>query len=656
MISIYQASLIVMAVPALCAMVVGIGSGVVGRKAAHSITIAGVAIAFILSIWVLQKMLSGQAPVDTMIYTWASGGHLFPYTFQFGMLIDPLSAVMMVVVTFVSLLVHFYSIGYMHDDPGYQRFFSYISLFTSSMLVLVLGNNFLQLFLGWEAVGLASYLLIGFWFTKESALQGSLKAFLVNRVGDFGFLLGIALLMAYTGTLHYADIFSQMPKLTQIEIPIFGYSCSLITTVALLLFVGAMGKSAQVPLHVWLPESMEGPTPISALIHAATMVTAGVFMVSRMSPLYEFSETALSVIMIIGASGALWLGLIALVVTDIKRVVAYSTLSQLGYMMVAAGASAYSVAMFHLLTHACFKALLFLGAGSVIIAMHHEQDMRRMGGLARYMPITYATVLIGSLALCAIPPLSGFYSKDFVIEAVSLSQLSGAGYAYWCVALGAFVTACYTFRAFFMTFHGEPRMDAETKSHLKESPWVVWLPLVILAIPSVLLGLWMVTPILFAKPALLGNAIFVLPEHDVMAELSHHYHGAWSAVLHGMTALPFWLTLLGIATATWAYVLQPSLPEKMAGRFQIIYQILIHKYGFDAFNDRVFVQGTHSLGKWLSRVTDNALIDAALVDGTGKTVYGVSSVVRRLQSGYLFHYISFMVAGVFILLIWLLIG
>lgn len=491
---------------------------------------------------------------------------------------------MLVIVNFVSLLVHVYSIGYMADDDGYQRFFSYISLFTFMMLMLVSANNFLQLFFGWEGVGLVSYLLIGFWYQKESAIEGSLKAFLVNRVGDFGFVLGIGLIFAYSGSLDYEKVFTSANYLASQNIELFsGYSWSLITVICLLLFVGAMGKSAQVPLHVWLPESMEGPTPISALIHAATMVTAGVFMIARISPLIELSTAALSTVLVIGATGALFTGILALVMNDIKRVVAYSTLSQLGYMMVAMGASAYSAGMFHLLTHACFKALLFLGAGSVIIGMHHEQDMRKMGGLWNKMPITYVTYVIGSLALCAFPPFAGFYSKDTIIEAAQLSQIPGSSYAYFCVTAGAMVTALYTFRSLFMTFHGKPRMDEHTLSHLHESPWVVWLPLVLLAIPSIILGYVLYMPILFDTPSLLGSSIFVLPEHNVLAELAHEVSSPFASAVHAIYSLPFWITVLGAVIAWICYIAVPSIPGYLARYFSIIYSILLNKYGFDRF-------------------------------------------------------------------------
>ncbi len=656
--SILQCCLIIVLAPLAGSLVAGFFRNQIGRAGAHSVTIAGVGLSFLLSVYVATAILTGASPViNTNLYTWASGGDLFPYAFYIGFLIDSLTVVMMVTVTFVSLLVHIYSVGYMADDDGYQRFFSYISLFTFMMLMLITGNNFLQLFFGWEGVGLVSYLLIGFWYHKESALQGSLKAFLVNRVGDFGFVLGIAMVLAYAGSLDYETVFKNVSSLTNENIELFhGHSWSVITVTCILLFVGAMGKSAQVPLHVWLPESMEGPTPISALIHAATMVTAGVFMVARISPLFEFSTTALSFVLVIGATGALFTGILALVMNDIKRVVAYSTLSQLGYMMVAMGASAYSAGMFHLLTHACFKALLFLAAGSVIIGLHHEQDMRKMGGLWRKMPITYVTFLIGSLALSAIPPFAGFFSKDTIIEAAQLSQIPGSGYAYFCVTLGAMVTALYTFRAFFMTFHGKPRMDEHQFSHVHESPWVVWLPLVLLAIPSVILGYILYMPMLFDKPTLLGQALFVLPEHNVLAELAHEVVSPWQSMLHSVGSPVLWLTLSGILIAWVCYIAVPTIPAMLAKGFSWVYRILVNKYGFDSFYDRVFVNGSKSLGRFFYRVGDQKLIDGLMVNGTAHTVRWFAVKGRGFQNGYLYHYISVMVFGLFGFLCWLLLG
>lgn len=656
--SMVQLSLLIVLSPLVGAIITGLFRHQVGRVGAHCITIAGVALSFCLSLYVATQVFSqGALPIDAILYNWASGGDFFSYSFNIGFLIDPLTTVMLIVVTFVSLLVHIYSIGYMADDDGYQRFFSYISLFTFMMLMLVTSNNLLQLFFGWEGVGLVSYLLIGFWYERESALEGSLKAFLVNRVGDFGFILGIGLLLAYAGSIDYANIFSSATLLSHESISLFtGHQWPVLNVICILLFIGAMGKSAQVPLHVWLPESMEGPTPISALIHAATMVTAGVFMVARMSPLFELSPVALSTILVIGATGALFTGILALVMNDIKRVVAYSTLSQLGYMMVAMGASAYSAGMFHLLTHACFKALLFLGAGSVIIGMHHEQDMRKMGGLWRKMPITYITYVIGSLALCAIPPFAGFFSKDTIIEAAGLSTLPGANYAHICVMLGAMVTALYTFRSLFMTFHGKPRMDEHTWSHAHESPWVVTLPLIILAIPSVLLGYYLYTPMVLSEPGLLAGAITVLPSHDVLHHIREELHSPLQALQAAPMSPAFWLTLLGILFAWLCYIVFPTIPAFVAKRFSWIYNILLDKYGFDAFNQRVFVSGSKLMGRIFYRVGDQQFIDGLLVNGSGRCVRWFANKGRLLQSGYLYHYATVMVLGIFVLLSWLILA
>ncbi|HEE0274442.1 TPA: NADH-quinone oxidoreductase subunit L [Legionella pneumophila] len=654
--SIQQVCLVIVLTPLVGSAIAGFFRNQIGRVGAHTVTILGVAISLACSIFLAWGLFSGSIPnTNSLVYHWASGGALIPYEFNIGFLIDPLSVVMLVIVNFVSLLVHVYSIGYMADDDGYQRFFSYISLFTFMMLMLVSANNFLQLFFGWEGVGLVSYLLIGFWYQKESAIEGSLKAFLVNRVGDFGFVLGIGLIFAYSGSLDYEKVFTSANYLASQNIELFsGYSWSLITVICLLLFVGAMGKSAQVPLHVWLPESMEGPTPISALIHAATMVTAGVFMIARISPLIELSTAALSTVLVIGATGALFTGILALVMNDIKRVVAYSTLSQLGYMMVAMGASAYSAGMFHLLTHACFKALLFLGAGSVIIGMHHEQDMRKMGGLWNKMPITYVTYVIGSLALCAFPPFAGFYSKDTIIEAAQLSQIPGSSYAYFCVAAGAMVTALYTFRSLFMTFHGKPRMDEHTLSHLHESPWVVWLPLVLLAIPSIILGYVLYMPILFDTPSLLGSSIFVLPEHNVLAELAHEVSSPFASAVHAIYSLPFWITVLGAVIAWICYIAVPSIPGYLARYFSIIYSILLNKYGFDRFNELFFVKGARGLGIAFYKIGDQKLIDGAVVNGSGRLVRWFSGKGRKIQSGYIYHYATVMVFGLLAFLCWLI--
>ncbi len=633
--------------PLIGAVIAGLFGRQIGRAGAHWVAIIGVSISTLLSAIVFKQVVMDGGPVfDGTVYTWGKVGEL---ELVIGFLIDRLSATMMVVVSFVSLMVHIYTIGYMHDDPGYQRFFSYISLFTFSMLMLVMSNNFLQLFFGWEAVGVVSYLLIGFWYTRESAIYANLKAFLVNRVGDFGFLLGIAAVLLYFGTLDYSEVFGAAPMLTDQTMNIwFDADWSVLTVICILLFVGAMGKSAQFPLHVWLPDSMEGPTPISALIHAATMVTAGIFMVARMSPLFEFSETARSVVLVIGAVTAFFMGLLGLVQNDIKRVVAYSTLSQLGYMTVALGASAYAAAIFHLGTHAFFKALLFLAAGSVIIALHHQQDMRKMGGLRKYMPITWITCLVGSIALIGFPGFSGFYSKDAIIEAVHASEIPGSGFAYVCVLTGVFVTALYSFRLYFMVFHGKERMDEETRSHLHETSSVVTVPLILLAIPSVVIGWFYVGPMLFGDH--FGDSIFVLPENDVLGELGKSYHGVIGFTLHGILAWPFWLAMAGVATAWFLYMARPELPARIAKRFALAYEVLTRKYGFDEFNQIFFAGGARSIGGLLWRIGDASLIDGIMVNGTARLIGWSSSVIRHVQSGYLFHYAFAMIIGLLVLI------
>jgi NADH-quinone oxidoreductase subunit L len=673
--------------PLVASILAGLAGRAIGRTGAHSITILGVAVSLGFSLFVLKQLLDGAAVYNESVYTWLVSDGI---RMEVGFLIDRLSALMMVVVTFVSLCVHVYTIGYMHEDPGYQRFFSYISLFTFSMLMLVMANNFLQLFFGWEAVGLVSYLLIGFWYTRPSAIFANMKAFLVNRVGDFGFVLGIAGVVYYTGSLDYQTVFGLGEAIASNTMQIIpGAQWQAITVVCICLFIGAMGKSAQVPLHVWLPDSMEGPTPISALIHAATMVTAGIFMVARMSPLFELSETALSTVLIIGATTAFFMGLLGLVNNDIKRVVAYSTLSQLGYMTVALGVSAYAGAIFHLMTHAFFKALLFLAAGSVIIAMHHEQDMRKMGGLRKYLPITYWTSLIGTLALVAFPGTSGFYSKDALIEAVHESHIPGASYAYWCVLLGVFVTSFYSFRLLFMTFHGPERFGqahghSESEStHLKtdtdaghepdtshdhghgdhaahdehghsgpphESPWVVTLPLVLLAIPSLFIGAFTITPVLFGD--YFGGAIFVEEAHNVLGELAHEFHGPLNFLVHAFLGVPFYLAALGFVSAWFLYIKRPDLPAVIADKLSPIYRLLVNKFYFDEIYQAVFAAGGRNLGNALWRVGDVALIDGGFVNGSAKVVGWMSGVLRRLQSGYLYHYAFAMIIGLSALLAW----
>jgi NADH-quinone oxidoreductase subunit L len=642
--------LIIALAPLVGSIIAGLFGSRIGRAGAHTVTILGVAIACALSFFVFKHhVLDGGAEFNQSVYTWLISDGI---TFEVGFLIDNLTAMMMVVVTFVSLMVHIYTIGYMKDDPGYQRFFSYISLFTFSMLMLVMANNFMQLFFGWEAVGLVSYLLIGFWYKRETAIYANLKAFLVNRVGDFGFLLGIALILVFYNSLDYQDVFNATPAMKDMTIQILpGVEWSVITVIALLLFVGAMGKSAQVPLHVWLPDSMEGPTPISALIHAATMVTAGVFMVARMSPMYEWSEVALSFIMIIGATTALTMGLLGLVQNDIKRVIAYSTLSQLGYMVVALGASAYAAGMFHLMTHAFFKALLFLAAGSVIIAMHHEQDIRKMGGLKKYMPITYWTALIGSLALIGFPGLSGFYSKDAIIEAVGMSELTGSSYAYFAVLAGVFITALYSFRMFFLVFHGKERMDEHTRSHLKESPKVVTIPLILLAIPSVAIGALTIGPMLFGD--MFKGSITVFAQHDVLAKLGEAYTGAVGFVLHGLVTPAFWLSMAGLGTAWYVYMIKPEIAANMKARFPGVHRMLDDAYGCDDFNDKVFASGSRKLGMFLWKEADTKLIDGLMVNGSAKAVAWSAMVTRQVQTGYLYHYAFAMIIGLSLLLTWI---
>lgn len=631
--------------PLLGSILAGFFGKQIGRTWSHRVTIAGVAISFLLSLWVFKLVVADGAYFNETVYQWLRAGSL---TLEIGFMVDALTAVMMTVVTFVSLMVHIYTIGYMQDDDGYCRFFSYISLFTFSMLMLVMANNFLQLFFGWEAVGLVSYLLIGFWFKKPTAIYANLKAFLVNRVGDFGFLLGIAAVLMYAGSLDYIQVFTQAPTMAEKSIAIFGDTqWSVMTVTCILLFIGAMGKSAQVPLHVWLPDSMEGPTPISALIHAATMVTAGIFMVARMSPLFELSETALSFVLIIGAITALFMGLLGLVQNDIKRVVAYSTLSQLGYMTVALGVSAYAAGVFHLLTHAFFKALLFLAAGSVIMALHHEQDMRRMGGLKKYMPITYWTSLVGSLALIGFPGFSGFFSKDAIIEAVHASEIAGSDFAYFAVLVGVFITALYSFRLFFLVFHGKERFDTHGGHLPHESPRVVTIPLILLAIPSVFAG-YFIGDVVFGR--FFGNAIFVAGPHDVLGQLGSHYHGVWAFLLHGLQAWPFWLAISGVAMAWYLYIHRPDVPGMLQQRLQGVHRLLMNKYGFDDFNDKVFAAGSRGLGGMLWRIGDRFLIDGAMVNGTAKTVGWVAKLVRHVQSGYLYHYAFAMILGVWLLL------
>ena len=658
---------------ALAAGILGtsFGGNWIGRRLSHTLTILGVLLAFVISAMTLKSVAIDGARFNETLYTWMVVGGL---KMEVGFLVDGLTAMMMCVVTFVSLMVHIYTIGYMEEDEGYNRFFAYISLFTFSMLMLVMSNNMLQLFFGWEAVGLVSYLLIGFWFNKPSAIFANMKAFLVNRVGDFGFILGIGLIAAYAGTLNYGEAFAKADQLAALTLP--GTGWMLVTVICICLFIGAMGKSAQFPLHVWLPDSMEGPTPISALIHAATMVTAGIFMVARMSPLFELSDTALSFVMVIGAITALFMGFLGIIQNDIKRVVAYSTLSQLGYMTVALGASAYSVAVFHLMTHAFFKALLFLAAGSVIIGMHHNQDIRWMGGVRKYMPVTWITALLGSLALIGTPLFSGFYSKDSIIEVVHASQLVGAGFAHFAVLAGVFVTAFYSFRMYFLVFHGKERYDQNPDVHHDahhdahddhahgrngdghsphESPWVVTAPLILLAIPSVVIGFMTIQPMLFGE--FFKGAIFVnLERHPAMEELARSFHGPAQMAWHGLMTAPFWLALSGVVLAWYMYLVNPALPAAIKRMFLPVYTLLENKYYLDWFNENVLARGTRALGTGLWKGGDQALIDGAVVNGSWKLVGWVSGMVRRLQSGYIYHYAFGMIIGVFVLMtyfVWL---
>ena len=661
--------------PLIAAALAGLGGRLIGRAGAHTVTCLAVAASCVLSLLVLRQVYGDGAPVyDGRVYTWlvSDGMHM-----EVGFLIDRLSALMMAVVTFVSLCVHVYTIGYMSDDEGYTRFFSYISLFTFSMLMLVMANNFMQLFFGWEAVGMVSYLLIGFWYTRPTAIFASLKAFIVNRIGDFGFVLGIAGIAYFTQSLSYREAFAAAPQIAHQLLPMTANSgVPALTLICVCLFIGAMGKSAQVPLHVWLPDSMEGPTPISALIHAATMVTAGIFMVARMSPLFEYSEGALSFVLVIGATTAFFMGLLGVVNNDIKRVIAYSTLSQLGYMTVALGVSAYGAGIFHLMTHAFFKALLFLAAGSVIIALHHEQDMRRMGGLAKYMPITAVTCWIGALALVGTPFFSGFYSKDAIIEAVAESHRWGAGYAYWCVLCGVFVTALYTFRLLFLTFHGPERFRAEhaapsgasgpegavqADDHAghghgetpHESPAVVTVPLIALAIPSLVIGALTVAPVLFG--GYFARSIFVLPDNDVTAKVGADFAGPVSFALHGLISPPFLLALAGAVTA-WAFFLKrPQWADAAAARWRWLYTTLTQKYYFDWFNENVLVPLARLIGTGLWKGGDQALIDGVMVNGTARELGWLGGLLRRAQSGYLYSYAFWMMIGLALLLGWFLV-
>ncbi|MGC4366006.1 NADH-quinone oxidoreductase subunit L [Hydrogenophaga sp. R2] len=639
------------------------GGNVIGRRASHSATILGVLVAFVLSAMTLADVMNG-ARFNATIYEWMVVGGL---KMEIGFLVDGLTAMMMVVVTFVSLMVHIYTMGYMEEDAGYNRFFAYISLFTFSMLMLVMSNNLLQLFFGWEAVGLVSYLLIGFWYNKPTAIFANMKAFLVNRVGDFGFILGIGLIVAYTGTLNYGEVFAKADQLAGVVFP--GTGWLLVTVICICLFIGAMGKSAQFPLHVWLPDSMEGPTPISALIHAATMVTAGIFMVARMSPIFEMSDAALNFILVIGAITALFMGFLGIIQNDIKRVVAYSTLSQLGYMTVALGASAYSVAVFHLMTHAFFKALLFLAAGSVIMGMHHNQDIRWMGAVRKYMPITWITSLLGTLALIGTPLFSGFYSKDSIIEAVHFSNLPAAGFAHFAVLAGVFVTSFYSFRLYFLVFHGQERYDQNPDAHHDdhhdahddhghhgdgkphESPWVVTLPLVLLAIPSVLIGYFTIEPLVFGK--FFEDAIYVNSQaHPALVKFAEIFHGPMAMALHALSTPPLYLALAGAVTAWYMYLINPAVPAAIARALKPLITVMENKYYLDWFNENVLAKGARGLGIGLWKGGDRGVIEGGVVNASWKLIGLISSVVRRAQTGFLYHYAFMMLVGVLLLMTW----
>ncbi len=652
--TLFALTFITVFAPLLGSLIAGVGGKYVGKRASHWVTILLMFASFGCAIAIFELVAVDGGNLYANLYSWGVSGR---FNFNVGFMVDNLTAVMMVLVTFVSTVVHVYSVGYMDGDPGDQRFFSYVSLFTFAMLLLVTANNFFQLFVGWEGVGLVSYLLIGFWFTKESAATGSFKAFIVNRVGDFGFILGIAAVLDYAGSLDYHAVFAQANSMASQTMSIFPHThWSVITIVCVLLFIGAMGKSAQMPLHVWLPESMEGPTPISALIHAATMVTAGVFMVARMSPLFEFSQPALSFVLVIGATGALFTGILAFVEFDIKRVIAYSTMSQLGYMMAADGASAYPAGIFHLVTHGCFKALLFLSAGSVIIAMHHEQDLRKMGNLKKYLPMTCICFLIGALALSAIPPFAGYYSKDSIIEAVHLSTIPGSTYAYWCLVLGAFVTGYYIFRAYFMAFHTKERMDDALKAKLKETPWTMRSAMIALAIPATILGFLVINWFLYASPSLLGSSVTILHKYNVLAQLKKSFHGAWPMFLHCYKTLPFWFAVGGVFFAWFNVIVAPQVPAFLRRYLPFLHRFLVDQYYFDIFNDWVFAKGTKKLSSFLYNYADLKLIDHYMVDGTGRNISRISRALRRMQTGYLYHYAFAMIIGLLVFLYWLILG
>lgn len=644
------------ALPLIAALAAGLFGWALKDTLSHWVTCVAVIVAAGLSIDVFMQVLDGASFYGNF-WTWMiSDKFIVPV----GMMIDPLTAIMMVTVTVVSACVHIYTIGYMHGDPGYSRFFAYISAFTFSMLVLVMGNNFFTLFFGWEAVGLFSYLLIGFWFKRESANYAALKAFIVNRIGDFGFAVGILAVWYYFGTIDYREVFAAVSTIVAEGhvLNFLGWEMDAITFICLALFVGAMGKSGQVPLHVWLPDSMEGPTPISALIHAATMVTAGVFMVARLSPMFEFSETALAAVILVGALTAWMCATIGLVQNDIKRVIAYSTCSQLGYMFVACGVSAYSAGIFHLMTHAYFKSLLFLAAGSVIHAVLAQQDIRKMGQLRKYMPITYITMLIAALALSGMPPFAGFWSKDLIIEATMVREMGWVSeVAYYALLSGVFMTAFYTFRMFFLTFHNTDRVPAETKAHLHESPKVITVPLLILAIGAFGAGLWGYYGLDIANPEVMngffGSSLFVMEAHNPLIRLEELEHAGHLSLLSEY--MPLILAILGIATAWFMYFKESTLPARLVAAFPRLHAFLLNKWYWDELYEKIFIRPAQCLGMLLWQKGDLAMIDKGVIHGgIVDSVLAGAAKLRRMQTGMVYHYAYGMVIGLFGLLTWLM--
>jgi NADH-quinone oxidoreductase subunit L len=635
--------------PLIGAILAGLFADRVGNVGAHTLTIAGISMSFICTLIIMHSYFIMDAKVmDLTFFYWIKTDTT---VFKMGVWLDKLTVIMMFIVTSVSLLVHIYSVGYMEGDAGYQRFFSYVSFFTFAMLSLVMANNFVQIFFGWEGVGLVSYLLIGFWHHKDSAAVGSFKAFIVNRVGDFGLLLGIALVLKVTGSLNFIDLFKNVDSFTSgnVILPWLG-KISYAELTAGLFFIGAMGKSAQMPLHVWLPESMEGPTPISALIHAATMVTAGVYLLARLSPLFELAPTVLTIVLIVGSSGALMLGLVGLVQNDIKRIIAYSTLSQLGYMMAACGVSAYHFAIYHLFTHAFFKALLFLAAGSVIIACRHEQDIRKMGGLIYRLPITGCTFLLGSLSLSAFPFFAGFYSKDAIIEAVSLSAKMGSTYATVCLTLGAFVTAAYSFRVFFLVFLAP---SAGHYDDVEEPSPSMWVPLILLAIPSVCIA-WGTSSALLDIHWYSG-AIQIMPKYEVLFKpLSEHYTHPFIIAFLAWQHFPFWLVLAGISITYYLSIVNKSAGDKLKKLASPLVYVLEQKWFFDRFNEAVIVPGVRWCSQMFNKWGDQKIIDSLIVHGSGRLVTSISESCKILQTGKVYHYVYVMMVFAFVWVISLL--